>query len=243
MIKTKRIDMRLWLIASLIIIMGMLLLFPASVHAAGEGTLKAKEDCVKLGIGEIAVVTIECADMPNGLGDLAVVSANPEIAVGTISQAKNGNVNLAIGAQGTGTTNLAVYRVSNPAVVTYVAVLSGMPEKGQIVTQINGDAVTTTYEDCIVHYGTILKGKNDAQLTVGGIVLERESNIDCLKVTGVLSAKDNKFPGMNTFYANFYDPSGKLIKRQAVYNRDPAEGAEMTLEWYVPYGSAQIVIE
>lgn len=171
------------------------------------------------------------------------MSANPEVAVGILAQGKNNTVSLGIGAVGTGITNLAVYRVSNPAVVTYVAVLSGMPDKGQIITQINGDAVTTTYEDCIVHYGTILKGKNDAMLTVEGIVLQRESNIDCLKVTGVLTAKDSKFPGMNTFYANFYDPAGKLIKRQAVYNRDPQEGATMTLEWYVPYGSAQIVIE
>lgn len=243
MTKTRRIDMRLWLVAGMVIIMGMLLFFPVNVYAAGEGTLKAKEDCVKLEVGATKVVSVECTDIVGSIGDLAVVSANPEIAVGVLSQGKDNTVSLAIGAVGEGITNLAVYRVSNPAVVTYVAVLSGMPEKGQIVTQINGDVVTTTYDDCIVHYGTILNGKNDAQLTVDGIVLERESNIDCLKVTGVLSAKDSKFPGMNTFYANFYDPAGKLIKRQAVYNRDPAEGATMTLEWYVPYGSAQIVIE
>lgn len=243
MIKTKRIDMCQLLIAGLIMIMGMMLLFPASVHAAGEGTLKAKEDCVKLEVGATKVVTIECKDIIGGIGDLAVVSANPEVAVGAISQAKDGNVNLAIGAVGAGTTNLAVYRVSNPAVVTYVAVLSGLAPKGEIITEINGDAVTTTFHDCIVHYGTILHGKNDARLVVDSLYMEPESKVDVLKITGILEAADSKFPGMNTFYANFYDPAGKLIKRQAVYSRDSIEGALMTLEWYVPFGSAQIVIE
>ena len=227
----------------MLVIAGVLALSPIKTHAAGEGILTAKTDSVNLEIGETKVVTIACKDLPYGFGDLAVVSANPEVAVGSISQAEDGNVVLAIGSVGTGTTNLAVYRVSNPAVVTYVAVLSGLAPTGEIITEIHGDAVTTTYHDCIVHYGTMLHGKNDALLTVDGIVLERESNLDCLKVTGVLSATDSKFPGMNTFYANFYDPAGKLIKRQAVYNRDTAEGATMTLEWYVPNGSAQIVIE
>lgn len=243
MIKTRRIDMRLWFAIGMVIIMGILCFFPVKAFAAGEGTLKAVNDCVSLSVGETTVISIECKDIAGGIGDLAVVSVNPEVAVGVLSQGEGNTVSLGIASVGAGTTNLAVYRVSNPAVVTYVAVLSGMAEKGQIITQVTGDQLTTTYEDCIVHYGAVLNGKNDAKFTVNGLVLERESGIDCLKVTGILSAKDSKMPGMNTFYASFYDPAGTLIKRQAVYSRDPAAETTMTLKWYVPYGSAQIVIE
>lgn len=48
---------------------------------------------------------------------------------------------------------------------------------------------------------------------------------------------------MNTFYANFYDFGGILLKRQAVYTRDAADYKVMKLEWFIPEGVATIILE
>lgn len=73
--------------------------------------------------------------------------------------------------------------------------------------------------------------------------MERESGIDCLKVSGELMTKDSKISGMTAFYANYYDAAGRLMNRQAVYTREPQANTHLELKWYVPDGCVQIVLE
>lgn len=216
--------------------------FPLKIHAAEEGSLKMSKEEVRLAVGETELVNVDYS-IPTGFYDLKVVVANPEVAAVCLTDNGNGKASLAIGATGKGITTIAVYRASNAAVVTYVSLKSGLAAKNQVYTEIVNNIATTTYDDRIVQYPTILHGKNDAELIVSGIVLERESGLDRLCITGTLATVDSKLPGMNTFYANFYDCGGVLLKRQAVYSRDPSVNNVMTLEWYVPEGVALITVE
>jgi len=212
-------------------------------YAAGEGSVDILKDNVKLGIGETTLITVDYSNIAGGFSDLAVISADNTIAATVIADAGNQKAVLAIGGLNTGTTAIAVYRVSNPAVTDYIGVQCGLAQKGQIVNQINGSMLTTIYDDRIINYNAVLTGKNNAQMAVTGLVLERERGIDCLKVSGELVAKDGKTPGMTTFYANYYDAIGGLMKRQAVYTRDPLANTHLELKWYIPDGCTNIVIE
>lgn len=212
-------------------------------YAAGVGNVNITKDIVTLGVGESTVIAVDYSGIEGGFADLAVVTSDGMIAVPALYDAGNQKANLAIGAVGTGTTAIAVYRVSNPAVVDYIAVQSGLAKEDEIITQINGTDLTTIYHDRVIDYPAILTGKNGAQLAVTGLVTERESGIDCLKVTGGLIAKDNQIVGMNVFYANFYDAMGGLIKRQAVYSRDPGPNGYLEIEWYIPEGCTSITLE
>ena len=212
-------------------------------QAAGVGNVDIAKDIVTLGIGESTVIAVDYSDIEGGFADLAVVTSDGTIAVPALFDAGNQKANLAIGAVGTGTTAIAVYRVSNPAVVDYIAVQSGLAQKDEIITQVNGTNLTTIYHDRIIDYPAVLTGKNGAQLAVAGLVTERESGRDCLKVTGGLIAKDSQITGMNVFYANFYDAMGGLMKRQAVYSRNPGANGVLEIEWYIPEGCTSIVLE
>lgn len=216
---------------------------PITANAAGEGNVNILKDNVRLNVGETTVITVDYSNIPGGYGDLGVVSADGTIAATMMVDVGNNQAHLAIGGLNMGTTAIAVYRVSNPAVVDYVAVQCGLAAKGQIINQVNGSSLTTIYDDRIINYNSILTGKNNAQLAVTSLVLEREKGIDCLKVSGELLAKDSKMPGMTTFYANYYDAMGGLMKRQAIYTRDPLANTHMEIKWYIPDGCTHIVIE
>lgn len=216
-----------------------------NVFAAGEGTISLNQDVVRLGLGAATTVSVNYQEVAGGFADLAVVSADTGIAVPTIADTNPANhtASLGIVTTGVGTTVIAVYRISNPTVVDYVSVQSGLTSGTDIVTVVSGDSLITTYNDRMVYYNAVLSGKNEAQLAVAGMVVERESGLDYLKITGTLLAKDSMIPGMNTFYANFYDTVGNLIKRQAVYSRDPLYNEVMELRWSIPKGCSKIVIE
>lgn len=216
-----------------------------NVFAAGEGSISLNKDIVRLGLGLTTTLSVNYQDVAGGFADLAVVSADTSIAVPTIADTNpaTNTASLGIVSTGVGTTVIAVYRISNPAVVDYVSVQSGLTSGSDIVTVVSGDSLITTYNDRMVYYNAVLSGKNEAQLAVSGMVIERESGLDYLKITGTLLAKDSQIPGMNTFYANFYGASGDLIKRQAVYSRDPLYNEVMELRWSIPEGCSRIVIE
>ena len=108
---------------------------------------------------------------------------------------------------------------------------------------MTGTSLVTVYDDRMVYYNSTLTGRNGASVAIAGMEIERESGLDCLRVTGTLLSGDSKTPGMNTFYADFYDAAGELIRRQALYTRDPLSGSRMELEWYIPEGCARIVLE
>ncbi len=230
-------------IAALAAIMTIGLMPSDMVYAAGEGSISISEDNIKLDIGETTVITVDYSNISGGFADLAVISADTNIAATIIADAGNNKASLAIGGLNMGTTAIAVYRVSNPAVIDYVSVQCGLADDGQIVNQINGNMLTTIFDDRIINYGSILNGKNNAQVAVTGLVLEREHGIDCLKVTGELFSKDSKTPGMTVFYANYYDAIGGLMKRQAIYTRDPLANNHIELKWYIPDGCVHIVLE
>lgn len=108
---------------------------------------------------------------------------------------------------------------------------------------MTGTGLVTVFHDRVVNYPYILTGSKEDMLQVTGLLMERESGRDKLKVTGNLLTLEDKVPGMNTFYANFYDASGMLINRQPVYSRDPYVGSALEIFWYVPEGCTSIVLE
>lgn len=210
------------------------------VYAAGEASVRIVEDTVKLGLGETTIISV---DYTGGFSDLAVVSSDSTVAAAMIADAGNGHAALAIAGTGIGTAAVAVYRISNPAYIDYVAVQSGLAADGEIISRVDESLITTIYDDRIIQYQAVLTGRNGAQMAVTGLVLERESGVDCLKVSGELWMKDSQTPGMTVFYANYYDAAGGLMKRQAVYTRDPQANAHMELKWYIPDGCVRVVLE
>lgn len=216
---------------------------PAAPVMAAEGNIQIQEDAVTLSLQETASVKVDYSSVPGGFVDLGVVVADGSIAAAALADEGNGSARLTLAGLGMGSTVVAVYRISNAAVVDYVTVRSGMAEEGGVYTQMEGSSLVTVYEDRLIYYNSIMNGRNGAAMAVSGLAVERESGLDCLKVTGQLQANDSKTPGMNTFYANFYDAAGSLIKRQAYYCRQPVSGNVLTLEWYIPEGCTSIVLE
>lgn len=215
---------------------------PLPAQAAGEGSIVMQEDVIALGIGETGTVTVEY-DLTGGFGDMTVLTADPSIAVAALTDNGDGTATLAAAALAPGSTVAAVYRVSNAAVVDYITIRSGLADKGEVFTQMDGTSLVTTYEDRMVYYNSLLTGRNGASVAIAGMEIERGSGIDCLRVTGTLLSGDSQTPGMNIFYANFYDAAGELLKRQALYTRNPVTGNVLELEWYIPEGCVRIVLE
>ena len=219
--------------------------FPAQALAApvsGEGNIQVEEEVLSLGLGETGSVEVDY-ELAGGFADLAVLTSDPAIAVAAQADGGDGTAKMTVAAVAPGTTVAAVYRISNAAVVDYITIRSGLAEDGEVYTQMAGTSLVTVYDDRMVYYNSTLAGRNGASVAIAGMEIERESGLDCLRVTGTLLSGDSKTPGMNTFYADFYDAAGELIRRQALYTRDPLSGSRMELEWYIPEGCARIVLE
>jgi len=219
------------------------LLQPSTSYAAEESAIQIAEDIIKLDIGETTVITVDYSKLAGAFDDIDVISSNTGIAMATIADAGNGTAILGIAGSGLGTASITVYSITNPAIADYTVIQSGLATNGTIINQTDGTSLTTIYHDRIIQYPPILTGRNNAQMAVTGLILERESGVDCLKVSGELLSKDSEIPGMTAFYANYYDAAGGQMKRQAVYTRDPQANTHMELKWYIPDGCAQIIIE
>lgn len=232
-------------ITTLILILTLIVcLMPLSVSFAAEHTaIGIAKETIKLGIGETTAVTVDYSGLTGGFDDLAVISSDTGIAAATIADMGSGTAGLGIAATGLGTATVCVYSKANPAVAAYTVIQSGLSNGSAIINQTDGTSLTAIYNNRIIQYPPVLTGKNNAQMAVTALILEREKGIDCLKVYGELMAKDAKVPGMTTFYANYYDAAGGLMKRQAVYTRDPQANTHIELKWYVPDGCAKIVLE
>ncbi|MDO4284239.1 MAG: hypothetical protein Q4C60_02785 [Eubacteriales bacterium] len=198
---------------------------------------------VQMNVGESKTVTVDYAKVAGGYADLGVVSSNPEIVQAVLTDAGNGKATLTVTSASFGTATVAVYVNSNPAVASYISVSSGFAQKGKSYTLMQGQTVTTVYDDRSVSYNAVMNGSNGAALTVQSVSLTRESGFDKLRVTGSLSAQDSKLPGLSAFYANYYDAAGMLIKRQAVYVEKPLNYSQVELDWYLPDGCVQVVLE
>lgn len=213
---------------------------PFTAHAAGELAINISEDIMRLDVGGTGVCTVDYRGLPQGFNDIAAISSDNGIATAALVDFGNGQAHLAIAGNGIGTATVSVYSISNAAIVDYIVAQSGMAADGEIINKIDGQTLTAIYNDKIVNYSSILNGRNGAQLAITGLVLEREKGLDCLKISGELLANDAKLPGMTVFYADFYDAAGGLIKRQAVYARDPQANTHLELKWYVPEGCARV---
>lgn len=216
---------------------------PSTSYAAEETAIKIAEDIIRLNIGETTVITVDYSKLAEAFDDIAVLSSDTSIAAASIADIGNGTASLGIAGTGLGTASITVYSISNPAIADYTVIQSGLATGNTIINQNNGTSLTTIYNDRIIQYPAILTGRNNAQIAVTGLILERERGIDCLKVSGELLSKDSQVPGMTAFYANFYDAAGGLIKRQAVYTRDPLSNTHIELNWYIPDGCPQIILE
>ncbi len=226
-------------------VLGAAAFSPVTALAApvsAEGSIVMEEEVLSLGLGETGSVTVDY-DLAGGFADLAVLTADPSIAAAVLTDNGDGTATMTVAAAAPGTTVAAVYRLSNAAVVDYITIRSGLAEDGEVYTQMNGTELVTVYEDRMVYYNSLLNGRNGASIAISGMEIERESGLDCLRVTGTLLSGDSKTPGMNIFYADFYDAAGELIRRQALYTRAPVSGSRMELEWYIPEGCSRIVLE
>ena len=170
-----------------------------------------------------------------------MLGADDDIAVAVLEDAGDGKARIAIAGVGTGATAIAVYKVSNPAVVDYIGVQCGMAEKNQVITETNGDTLSAIYDDKIVSYKSILNGKNDAQLAVATVIMEHTAAMDCLVVTGAVIQSDSKMYGMNTFYADCYDALGGLIKSLPVFVMTTEENEPVEIKWYIPEGCTKVI--
>ena len=206
---------------------------PVPVQAAGEGSIAMEEDVLAVNIGETKSVTVTY-DLTGGFADMAVLTADSNIAVAALTDNGNGTATLSVAA---------VYRISNAAVVDYITIRSGLAADGEVLTQTDGTSLVTTYEDRMVYYNYTLTGRNGASVAIAEMGIERGSGVDCLRVTGTFLSGDSETPGLNIFYANFYDAAGNLLKRQALYTRKPVSGNVLELEWYIPEGCVKIVLE
>ena len=233
-----------YIIGTILLLLAAFLLFPPFPTAAAEAqSIALKEATARLSIGETKTIQVDYSKLKGGYADLGIAVSDPSLIQAALHDAGNSQAVLTIQAKGFGTASVAVYAVSNPAIVSYAAVYSGMAEKGEVYTITEGNTLITVYDDRLIYYNTTLTGKNGATLAVKGIGLERSKGIDNLKVTGDLLQKDTKFPGLNTFYACFYDAAGDLIKRQAVYASDPISYNELTISWYLPEACTKIILE
>lgn len=228
---------------SLLLLALFLLLTPFRAEAAQAQSITLKESTLRLGIGETGTIVVDYSKTAGGYGDLGIVVSDPLVASASLQDAGNSQAVLTIHTEGFGSASVAVYVNSNPAIVAYAAVYSGLAEKGDVYTVTEGNSLITVYDDRLVYYNSTLTGKNGAVLAIKGMELERSKGVDCLQVTGDLLEKDSRLPGVNTFYACFYDAGGRLIKRQAVYSGDPISYNELTVSWYIPDGCTKIILE
>lgn len=91
-------------------------------------------------------------------------------------------------------------------------------------------------------YAPVLIGEKDANALVGNIVVTDDAYGKRLTAAVLLIQQDTLYPGMNTFTAVFYDINGQLIKAVPTFNRDKPSYVVMMLEWFIPEGTASVVI-
>lgn len=216
---------------------------PLTSYAAGKAAIRISEEIVRLDIGGTTVLNVDYEGLLQGAADIAALSSDSGIVAASIVHQEDGGVSLAISGSGLGTATIAVYSASDVGTADYVVVQSGMAAEGEIINKVDGRTLTVVYDDKIIRYHPVLEGKNGAQLAVTSLVLERERGVDCLKISGELLAKDSKMPGMTVFYINCYDAAGGLMKRQAVYARDPSANNHLEFKWYLPEGCVRSEVE
>ena len=103
-----------------------------------RGAFRWKRRCFPWGWRETGSAEVEYA-LAGGFADMAVLTADPSIAVAVLTDNGDGTAKMTAAAAAPGTTVAAVYRISNPAVVDYITIRSGLAEDGEVYTQMNGN--------------------------------------------------------------------------------------------------------
>lgn len=242
--KKQRIFSLKWNIAMMAIIFAAaLVLTGITGSAAGAAKIEIKETSAEVSLGGVTNIEVNY-QMPEGqVPQLAVIVADEEMVAAAIADSGNGKATLAVSGLQLGTTVVAVYEVSDPNVADHVTIKSGLAAEGEVYTLTEGSSFTTVYDDRIVSYNSLMNAKNDDQLAVNHLEIERNSGIDGLVVEGKLWEQNTSSAGLLTFYANFYDASGNLIDRMPYYLKNTGAGSSAKLVWYIPEGCIRIVLE
>lgn len=132
-------------------------------------------------------------------------------------------------------TTLPVCASELQAMPTLTQAVEEMSQRGQIPLFDGTQKVAICYASTLV-------GENNAQALVGNIAVTKDYVGDKVVAAVLLTQKDTMYPGMNTFYAVFYDANGQLIKMTPVFNRDLESYQVLMLEWYIPKNTASVVI-
>ncbi|MDO4293160.1 MAG: hypothetical protein Q4C65_08055 [Eubacteriales bacterium] len=214
-----------------------------TVQAAQKKAIRPEAGRAFPEIGKTATVKVEYDESVGGFGNLAVVSSDPAVATASLEDKGKGRAVLTVQGVAFGTASVAVYQANQPEIAAYVAVYSGFAGEDGMYSAATPVGTMAVYDDCTVTWPASLTGKNGAALALTDVELEQNSGLDCLKVTGNLTAQDQKKGGLSAFYASFYDAGGGLIRRQAVYTANPDSYNEVELKWYLPKGCARVVLE
>lgn len=234
-----------------IAVLGMACVLGGACAVAPQATVYAQEqqivlsqNALNMAAGTSQSIWVDYSSVAGGFADLTVAVSDAEKVQAYLTDAGNGKAALTVTSLQDGAASVAVCLNSNMAIVSYVTIASGYAPKGQFYTTMSGDQLTTVYDDRIVNYKTTATGRNGEMLAIRGLKIVRSTGIDSLQITGEMLYEDSSNNGMSTFYANFYDASGRLIKRQAVYALTPLTyQTQYELEWYIPEGCTQIVVE
>ena len=233
-----------WNIAALAAVCSAALLFGGITgNAAGVAKIEMKETSVEVPLGQTKNIEVTY-QVPEGMtAQLGAVIADEEMAAASVADAGNGKATLSVAGLQLGSTVIAVYEASDPNVVDYVTVYSGMAEEGEVYTVTEGSSFTTVYDDRVVYYNSLMNAGNGDQLAVSHMEIQRNSGIDGLLVKGKLWEQNTGSAGLLAFYAEFYNASGQLLDSQPYYVRNTGAGSSVELRWYIPEECTKVVLK
>lgn len=222
----------------------VVLLFTAITgHASGTEKVEIDQTAAAVSLGETLTLDLKY-QMPAGkTAQLQAVSADESVAAVTVQDLGGGKAILAVTGQKLGSCVVAVFEASNPAAVDYVTVNCGFAKKGEVYTINEGSSFTTVYDDQIIRYSSLMTAKSSDRLAINHLEVERHSGMDALVVEGILWQENRGNLGLLTFYANFYDASGRLLERMPYYVKNTGAGTAVDLTWYIPEGCREIIVE
>jgi len=227
----------------LVICLLLVFAFGSITGMAAENTkIEIKETKVSVRLGETKVLNVEYVLNQSAI-QLGCVSADETMVSAVITDNGNGKAQLVLAGHRQGSCVVAVYEASNPNIVDYVTVNCGLAQEGGVYTVNEGSSFTTVYDDRVIEYNSLMRAQNGDQLAVSHLAVERNAGIDALIASGKLWEENKSSSGLLTFYACFYDASGKLIERMPYYAKNTGAGSTVELCWYIPKGCTKIVVE
>lgn len=199
--------------------------------------IEKKEVQIPLTGGTTVNISYQCA-----FSDLELIIGNPDVVAASLTDFGGGKAVLAIAAKDIGYTLVGVVQKSDTKQLVFTQVRSGMTPEGQVVTVSDGVNNKTVYHDFYVEYQNVMHGKNDASFAIESVEVDTQEGMNELTVSANVLTDDSVMPGLATVYANFYNQTGALIKRQAAYVRTNLNRT-MNIVWYIPEDCVTISIE